>query len=110
MNGNGVYPWGLGYARLFSLVNLLNQGHLLHQAACRPQLVRLGMHGAFVSPAPRVSPRLSAPPDEAEDDDDFVTKLRDGEDEEGEDKDLGPGVGGDEVAIAYCEGTECLSA
>jgi hypothetical protein len=36
--------------------------------------------------------------------------LRDGEDEEGEDKDLGPGVGGDEVAIAYCEGTECLSA
>lgn len=67
------------------------------------------MHGVFVSPAPLVPPRLGAPPDEAEDDDDFVTELRDGEDEEGEDKDLAPGVGGNEVAVAYCEGTEGLS-
>jgi hypothetical protein len=75
LHDNGVRPRGLGYARLFSPVYLLNQGHLLHQASCRPQPVRLGMHGAFVSPAPLVSPRLSAPPDEAEDDPDFVTEL-----------------------------------
>ncbi|RSH82976.1 hypothetical protein EHS25_005685 [Saitozyma podzolica] len=66
------------------------------------------MHGAFVSLMPLVPPRLGAPPNEAEDDDDFVTELRDGENEEGEDKDLGPGVGGNEVAVAYSEGTECF--
>ena len=92
------------HVQLLALVDVVNQRHLLEQARLGSPPIRLGMHRPFVSLPPTFPPLLRPLPDEAKYDDDLIRELRDGEDGEGEDEDLGPGVVGQEVAVAYGEG------